>query len=224
MITQLTIESVFRSSFSDLVSDVTSISFFDFLISLSISFLLGMLIYWVYGLTYKGVAYQKTFHESLVFICMISAMIIATISSNIVLSLGMVGALSIVRFRTPIKDPMDMMYLFLSIAVGIATGARQYSVAIFGTLFLGIMLFVFSKRKIAKATYMLVIRYRGGILEEIKSKLSAYSVEYKSSAVSNSVTELTLEITGKNITSEITNQISGIEGVDSAVMMRFAGD
>lgn len=220
----LRIDTVFRNAFSDLFTEMTSATFFDYLVTLSVSFVLGILLYWIYGLTYKGVAYQKSFHESLIFMCMISAMIITTISANIVLSLGMVGALSIVRFRTPIKDPMDMMYLYLCIGVGIATGARQYSIAAFGTIFIGILLFLFSRKKPGRTTYMLVIRYTGDRNEEIKKSLSKYSITFKSSAVTDEMTELTLEITGKNLTSEITKNLSALEGVESAVMMRFAGD
>ena len=218
------IESAFRTNFLDVFSEITSASFFDFLISIGIAFFLGLIIYLVYSLTYRGVAYQKSFHESLVFICMISAMIIAIVSSNIVLSLGMVGALSIIRFRTPTKDPLDMMYLFLTIGVGIATGARQYAIAAFSTVFISILLFFFSKRKPLKSTYMLVIRFGGDAQSHIKEMLNKYKTTFKSSAVSGNTTELTLEITGKNITDEITQKLSEIEGVQSAVMMRFTGE
>lgn len=218
------LESAFRTNFLDVFAEITTASFFDFLISIGVAFLLGVIIYLVYSLTYRGVAYQKSFHESLIFICMISAMIIAIVSSNIVLSLGMVGALSIIRFRTPIKDPLDMMYLFLSIGVGIATGARQYAIAAFSTLFISILLFFFSRRKPLKSTFMLVIRYSGESGNNIKEALKNYKTTFKSSAVSGSSTELTLEITGKNITDEVTVKISEIEGVQSAVMMRFTGE
>jgi len=218
------LEDLFKNNFLDVFDEMTTASFFDFLISIGIAFILGIIIYLVYSLTYRGVAYQKSFHESLIFICMISAMIIAIVSSNIVLSLGMVGALSIIRFRTPIKDPLDMMYLFLSIGVGIATGARQYAIAAFSTLFIGILLFFFSRRKPLKATYMLVIRYSGDSQKIIKEELKKYKTTFKSSAVSGNSTELTLEITGKNISDDITQKLSGIEGVQSAVMMRFTGD
>ena len=224
MINFMSIEGLFGNNFLDIFGEMTSASFFDFLISIGIAFLLGLILYLLYSLTYRGVAYQKSFHESLIFICMISAMIIAIVSSNIILSLGMVGALSIIRFRTPIKDPLDMMYLFLSIGVGIATGARQYAIAAFSTLFIGILLFFFSRRKPLKSTFMLVIRFKGDSSDEIKEALRSYKTSFKSSAVSGGMTELTLEITGKNLSDEVTQKISAIQGVESAVMMKFTGD
>ncbi len=224
MIRLMSIERLFGDNFLDIFGEMTRVSFFDFLLSIGVSFFLGIIIYLVYSLTYRGVAYQKSFHESLIFICMISTMIIAIVSSNIVLSLGMVGALSIIRFRTPIKDPLDMMYLFLSIGVGIATGARQYAIAAFSTLFIGILLFFFSRRRPLKSTFMLVVRFSGDSRDNIKEVLKIYKTTFKSSAVSGNSTELTLEITGKNLTDEVTKKISEIEGVDSAVMMKFTGD
>jgi len=224
MIKIMSIEGLFRGNFLDVFGEMARVSFFDFLLSIGISFLLGIIIYMVYSLTYRGVAYQKSFHESLIFICMISTMIIAIVSSNIVLSLGMVGALSIIRFRTPIKDPLDMMYLFLSIGVGIATGARQYAIAAFSTVFISILLFFFSRRKPMKSTFMLVIRFNGDSRDNIKEVLKIYKTTFKSSAVSGNSTELTLEITGKTLNDEVTKKISDIEGVESAVMMKFTGD
>jgi hypothetical protein len=223
MNSRFTFDQIFRANFLDEFTGQTEQTLVTYLITLAAAFVLGLLLYGVYGLTYRGVAYQKSFHDSLIFICMISAMIIATISSNIVLSLGMVGALSIIRFRTPIKDPMDMMYLFLCIGVGIATGAGQIGIAATSTMSIGLLLFLFSKRP-GKSSYLLIIRYLGERPDAMKTVLAPYTTSLKSSAVSNGMTELTLEIRGRKIPEELAGAVSAIENVQSAVLMRFTGE
>ncbi len=121
------------------------ISYFDMVIGLAIAFIIGMFIYWIYRKSFRGVVYSYNYNVSFVLMTMITALIIMTISTNIVLSLGMVGALSIVRFRTAVKDPLDIVYMFWSISVGIAIGAKIYPLAIFGSIIIGIVILWLSK-------------------------------------------------------------------------------
>ena len=128
----LSFADLFKSN--ALSQDVTLFTPVDTILFLAIAFALGMFIYFIYKLTYSGVMFSRSFGISLVVLSMISTFIILAVTSNVVLSLGMVGALSIVRFRSAIKDPLDIVYLFWSLSVGIVLGARQYFLAILGSL------------------------------------------------------------------------------------------
>ena len=128
--------------------------------ALLVSFILGLFIFFIYRLSYKGVMYSKSFNVTLIAMSMITSSIILAITVNIILSLGMVGALSIVRFRTPIKDPIDIAYLFWAICVGIVSGAGLWMLALISSVVIGIILFVFSKISDVKTPYLLVIAYQ----------------------------------------------------------------
>lgn len=127
------------------------------LLVLAITLVLGAFIFLVYRLTFDGVIYSHRFNGSLIMVALITALIIMTIQSNVILSLGMVGALSIVRFRTALKDPMDIVYMFYAIAVGITTGTGLFYVAIFGTIFIGVVVMVLSFLKTDRHLHMLVL-------------------------------------------------------------------
>lgn len=116
-----------------------SVNYVDILISLSITFIIGLFIFYIYRKSYSGIVYNHSYNVSLVLMALITSMIILTISSNLVLSLGMVGALSIVRFRTALKEPLDIVFMFWAIALGITTGAKLYLVAIISSLFIGVI-------------------------------------------------------------------------------------
>ncbi|MCJ7689907.1 MAG: DUF4956 domain-containing protein, partial [Clostridiaceae bacterium] len=131
---QISLSDIFQSNF---LENSTSISLVDGALALGLAFCIGLFIYAVYKKTFKGVMYSKSFSTSLIALCMITSLVILAVTSNVILSLGMVGALSIVRFRTAIKDPMDIAYLFWSIAVGIVLGAGLIPLAIVGSLFIG---------------------------------------------------------------------------------------
>ena len=135
---------VFKSSF---LENITSVSILDMVIALLLAFGIGMLIFFVYKKTYSGVMYAPGFGVTLVVLTMITTVVILAVTSNVVLSLGMVGALSIVRFRAAIKDPLDIAFLFWSIAVGIVLAAGMLPLALIGSIFIGVMLLVFVNRK-----------------------------------------------------------------------------
>ncbi len=136
----MTFRDVFKSSFLEEAADFAVL---DFIIAMGIAFALGLFILWVYKKTYNGVMYSSGFGLSLVAMAMITTLVILAVTSNVVLSLGMVGALSIVRFRTAIKEPMDIAFLFWAIAVGIVLGAGMIPLAVFGSVFVGMVLWVF---------------------------------------------------------------------------------
>ena len=136
----MTFNDVFKSSFLDSFS---SFSLLDTALSLGAAFVIGLFIFYVYQKTYSGVLYSRSFNVSLVAILLVTTLVISGVTSNVVLSLGMVGALSIVRFRTAVKDPMDLVFLFWAIAEGILCGASLLPLALLGCPILGIFLLVF---------------------------------------------------------------------------------
>ena len=131
----------------------------NILINLSMSFFVGMFIFFIYKKTYQGVLYQRSFNISLVLASAVTAMIIMTISGNLILSLGMVGALSIVRFRTPVKDSMDLIFLFWAISAGIANGVGYYNISIVGSIMIAIFMLILTRSgKGIADTFLLVIQ------------------------------------------------------------------
>lgn len=178
------------------LEEFTAITVGSLLSTLLLSFLLGLFVAVVYRLTYSGVAFSRTFALSLVMLSMVTALAILTVRSNVVLSLGMVGALSIVRFRTAIKDPMDTVFMFWSIVSGIITGAGYITVAVLATLVLGLLFVavnVFSGRLNSNA-YLVVVRCAPGAdaaADTVVSKLSKYKL--KSRNMSDKGLELVLE-------------------------------
>ena len=162
----MSFNDVFKSNFID---NVTSVSILDMAIALVLAFGLGMFIFLVYKKTYSGVMYSASFGTTLVALTMITTVVILAVTSNVVLSLGMVGALSIVRFRTAIKEPLDIAFLFWSIAVGIVLAAGMIPLAVFGSIMIGIILLIFVNRKSSKNPFIIVIRCDGHDTE-VKAK------------------------------------------------------
>lgn len=153
-----TFDDIFRKSFIAMQSGMERFTALDIVFNLLVSFLIGMFIFWIYRKTFVGVLYQHSFNVSLVATTMIVSLIIMTISGNLVLSLGMVGALSIVRFRTPIKDPIDLVFIFWAIAVGIADGVGYYHMTVIGSIALGMVLLLLTRKKKQENAYLLVLR------------------------------------------------------------------
>lgn len=162
-----------------LVQSNMDISLTEVFAGLACAVLLGMFIYWVYKKTYSGVLYSKNFNVTIVLVTMVTAMIMMVIGSNLALSLGMVGALSIVRFRTALKDPKDIAYLFWGITAGLSCGAGIYIIGIVGSLFIACILFLFSKNVYSETIYLLVIRGENINLDNIEKILNAHCKKYR---------------------------------------------
>lgn len=217
---------IFKNSF--LEKAVTNFSVVDVVVTLIISFLIGLFIYAVYKKTFNGVMYSKNFNVSLVGMAMITTLIIMGVTSNIVLSLGMVGALSIVRFRTAVKDPIDIVYLFWAISSGIVTGAGLYLLAILGSLVVGVMLVIFTNRTVSEIPYMVVVNCDGSDAEKkLLDRLSAQvkRMNVKSKAVrSGQGIELTVEVRLKSDNTDFINDLSTIDGVNDVVLVSYNGE
>ncbi|WP_400244344.1 DUF4956 domain-containing protein [Niallia sp. JL1B1071] len=221
----ISFEDIFKSS---ILEKTSNFSVIDSLIGLLVAFGVGLFIYYVYKKTFSGVIYSHTFNISLIIISMATALIIIGISSNVLLSLGMVGALSIVRFRTPIKDPMDLVYLFWAIVTGILCGAGFIVLVILGALLIGIVLILFTNRIKIENPYLLVVKYTNEALEDsltktISNHAKKFSIKSKSIMPGNDF-EVTYEIRVKENNSTFINSISKLDGVKSAIMLSYDGN
>ena len=215
---------IFKSSF---LENVTSVSLLDMVLALVLAFGVGMFIFLIYKKTYAGVMYSSSFGVTLVALTMITTLVILAVTSNVVLSLGMVGALSIVRFRTAIKEPMDIAFLFWSIAVGIVLAAGFIPLAVIGSVVIGVILLVFANRKSHANPYIVVLTCQDQTGEKEAMKLLSECTRRcvcKSKTVRTGRIELNLEVRLKDENTEFVNDLSGLEGVDSAVLVSYNGD
>ena len=220
----MSFSDIFKSNF---LENVTSVSIFDMILAIVLAFGLGVFIFLVYKKTYSGVMYSASFGTTLIALTMITTIVILAVTSNVVLSLGMVGALSIVRFRTAIKEPLDIAFLFWSIAVGIVLAAGMIPLAVFGSVIIGIILLVFVNRKSHKNPYIVVVRCDG---HESETKAKAFldgqteRCVVKSKTAQKGFVELNLEIRLKDDNTDFINTLADTEGVQSAVLVSYNGD
>lgn len=220
----MSFKDIFNSRF---LEQVTAFSFTDMLISLLLSFGLGLFVFEIYKRTYKGIMYSRSFGITLVALAMITDLAILTVTSNVVLSLGMVGALSIVRFRTAIKDPVDIAYLFWSIVIGIMLGAGMIPLAVFGSVFVGIIFVLLSRRDDKDTPYILVLTCTTEAAETEAVKRISESVKRsltKSKTVSHSGIELTIEIRLNEDSTSFVNDLLKIKGVEHAALVSYNGE
>lgn len=220
----MSFSDVFKSSF---LSNINSFSTVDVLLALGLSFVLGLFIFIVYKKTYQGVMYSDSFGVSLIAMSMITSLVIIAVTSNVVLSLGMVGALSIVRFRTAIKEPMDIAFLFWSIAVGIVLGAGLLPLAVIGSVIIGVVIVVFSTRKIGDIPYILVVNCENDIAESETDKVikdAAKKSILKSKLVNKTGVEITYEVRIRESDTGFVNKVSACEGVTNAVLVSYNGE
>ena len=217
-------EQLFNFTF---LNKAASISIPDILIALLISFALGLFIFFVYNKTFKGVMYSSAFGISLIAMNLITTLVILSVSSNMMVSLGMVGALSIVRFRTVVKEPLDLVYLFWAITAGIITGAGFISMAVIGSVVIGLILFIFANRKVNDAPYIVVISCSGDQAEAMSMNVVNSNTKkhvIKAKSVSRDGVELTVEVRLANSSSQFVNMLLGIEGVYNATLVSYNGE
>ena len=220
----MTFGDIFKSSFLENFSSVTVT---DMVIALLLSFALGLFISLIYKKTFSGVMYSSGFAVTLVALTMISTFVILAVTSNVVLSLGMVGALSIVRFRTAIKEPLDIAFLFWAIAAGIVLAAGMIPLAVFGSVLIGVMLIIFANRKSHLSPYIALIRCLDEEAEKNAAVLLEKSVKkciIKSKSVEKGMIELCAEVRLKDGNTEFINTVGGIEGVTSASLVSYNGE
>ncbi len=215
----MSFQDIFKDSFIEASS---SISALNIGVTLLLSFVIGLFIFQVYKKTYQSVVYTKSFNMSLVMMTMITALVIMAVTSNVVLSLGMVGALSIVRFRAAIKDPMDIVFMFWAIASGIVTGAGFFLLAIIGAFVIGTVLYIFNLNLKSDTPYILLVNFSNEtdetqVINKIKSKVDKYFV--KSKTINSSEIELTIELRLKGEEMSFVNDLRKIESVTNAMLV-----
>lgn len=220
----MTFNDIFKSGF---INNISTFSIVDVLITLSLSFILGLFIFVIYKKTYSGIMYSESFGISLIAMSMITSLVIIAVTSNVVLSLGMVGALSIVRFRTAIKEPLDIAYLFWAIAVGIVLGAGLILLALIGSVIIGVILVIFTNKKNKDIPYILVVncddkdtetKITEMIFSETKKGL------LKSKNINKTGIELIYEVRLKDGNSSFLNDLIAMDSVSNAVLVSYNGE
>ena len=220
----MSFQDIFKSSF---LENVTEFSLLDTCIGLAVALLVGLFIFMIYKKTLTGVLYSDGFALTLVGLSLVTTLVIMAVTSNVVLSLGMVGALSIVRFRTAIKEPVEIVFLFWSLAVGIVIGAGMIPLAIIGSAIIGVILLLFANRKIRKQPYILVVSCKDEAAEQRITEILAKAVEYytvKSKTANAAGIEFTAELRTKDAETAFVNRITELEGVGNATLVSYNGE
>lgn len=216
-----TFSDIFKKGF---LEEAGNLTVNGFIMSMLAAFLCGMIVYAVYRGFYKGVIYNNNFNILLVMTSLVTCFMVIVISSNVVLSLGMVGALSIVRYRTAVKDPLDVGFLFWTVAVGVTCGAGLYIISIMGTLFVAAVYIMLVKIRNRKHQYLLIIKYQDNAAEAVRREIEPIRKVLKNKTGVKGMTELTYEVRLRGENSSFITALSGIEGVSSAVLVEFTGD
>ncbi len=199
----------------------------DIFVALAIACIIGLFIFMVYKKTYKGVMYSSSFGITLIGMNLVTTLVILAVSSNVIATLGMVGALSIVRFRTVVKEPLDLVYLFWSITAGIITGVGLIPLVVIGSLAIGAVLFIFVNKKTVDTPYIVVLNLADQTAEQDSlALLQGFTRKYlvKSKNVSRKGIELTVEVRLKDSTVDFVNKLLAITGVSNAVLVSYNGD
>ena len=220
----MTLKDIFDSEF---LQNIAHISITDMVLALFFAFLLELFIFYVYRKSFSGVMYSASFGTALIALALITTILIMTVVSNVVLSLGMVGALSIVRFRTAVKEPMDIVFLFWSISVGIVLAAGLIPLAVFGSLFIGAVLLWFSWRKEVDYPYILMIHCAGADCERQVEQFVRGQVKrlnLKSKSIHQGTTELNYEIRLKKGDSAFVYDLQVMPGVSQIALVGYNGD
>ena len=215
---------IFQSSF---LESVTEFSVIDTLIGMLFALVIGLFIFLIYKKTFSGVMYSTGFAMSLVGLALVTTLVIMAVTSNVVLSLGMVGALSIVRFRAAIKEPMEIVFLFWSLAAGIVVGAGMIPLAVIGSVIIGGILVLFVSQKICSTPYILIVSCADETAEKDVLSVLASAVEkhiVKAKTVNDAGIELTAEIRVKDSETGFVNRISALNGVSGATLVTYNGD
>ena len=222
----MSIQDVIKNSFLESFSNTFTLnSIFTMAVALVVALLFGLFICLIYHKFYRGVVYNRSFGVTLIGMTVITAMVTLAISTNIVISLGMVGALSIVRYRTAIKEPLDLLYLFWAISTGITAGAQMYPLSLIAALIMTVVLIVFNRRKGRGMLYIVVLHYReeaGG--DEIRRAMGTLKYRVKSKTLRGEITEMALEVYASNKSLVFAEKLRAIEGVEDVTLIQYDGE
>ena len=220
----MTFNDIFKSSFLESVSEFSVI---DTLLGMAVALVIGLFILMIYKKTLTGVMYSSGFALTLIGLALVTTLVIMAVTSNVVLSLGMVGALSIVRFRAAIKEPVEIVFLFWSIAVGIVIGAGMIPLAIIGSVLIGLILLLFANRKIHNNPYILVLSLKDESAEKNVLLILGQSTEHyivKSKTINGAGIELTAELRTRDASTSFVNHLYSVPGVENATLVSYNGE
>lgn len=193
-------------------------------LSMAVAVCCGFAIYLLYRFMYRGVVYSDNFGALIVLVSGITAFIILTIGANLVLSLGMVGALSIVRFRAPVKEPLDVGFLYWAIAVGITAGARLFMVCIIGTVVVALVYILMTALRKEKRSFLLILRYEAASEDKVMALLKDIRFKLKNKSMAKQNVELTVEVRVVKNQTAFMKPLSASDAVSSAVLVEYNGD
>lgn len=215
---------IFKSGF---LENVSEFSIIDTILGMAIAVVIGLFIFIIYKKTLTGIMYSGGFALTLVGLSLVTTLVIMAVTSNVVLSLGMVGALSIVRFRAAIKEPVEIVFLFWALAAGIVIGAGMIPLAVIGSVMIGVILLLFANRKIHNNPYILVLNLRDEKAEQEVLGILGQDVEryiVKSKTVNAAGIELTAELRTRDAATAFVNRIHNVLGVENATLVSYNGE
>ena len=214
-------KSVLESAVYD--QSMTAGTYVTILVDMAVALLIGYLIYRIYKRFFSGVVYSRSFAVTLIGMCALTCMVTLAISTNIVISLGMVGALSIVRYRTAIKEPLDIMYLFWAITEGITIGASMYVLAAIGMLIMLLIVVGMSRMREKNKAYVCIVHFAGeGVKDSVLNELKSYVHSVKSIVEKDDGVEMTIQIDAVN--DDVSAKIKAVAGVSDVTMIQYNGD
>lgn len=190
------------------------------------AFFLGVFVYFIYKKTFSGVLYSRSFNLSLILLTLVTSLVLLLINNNLTMSLGMVGALSIIRFRTAVKDPIDTVFMFWAVGEGVALGAQFFDVAIIGALLIGLVMILLTSFKVkGSLPYLLILHYHEGASQPVKGLIKQIpQCRLKSKTVQRDGVEMTLELRLRNNETEVVDRFLQINGVYDATLISHQGD
>ena len=220
----MSFNDIFKSSFLESISEL---SVTDTLIGLAFALAIGLFIFVIYKKTLTGVMYSSGFALTLVSLSLVTTLVIMAVTSNVVLSLGMVGALSIVRFRAAIKEPVEIVFLFWSLAAGIVIGAGMIPLAVIGSAIIGVILLLFANRKLHESPYLLVVNCADEDAEKAALDIVGKSTKHclvKAKTVNASGIELTAELRTRDGETAFLNELTRLPGIGNATLVSYNGE
>jgi len=194
------------------------------LLNMTVAFFCGAVIFLIYRYFNKSVVYSVRFNMLIVMVCVVTSLIIITIGTNLVLTLGMVGALSIVRFRAAVKDPLDVGFLFWGVAAGLTAGAQLYSVALIGTGFIAVVYIVLTLLRLEKRSYLIIVRYAPEAESTVAGLLSEVQGNVKNKTLSQGYSEATAEVRVRRGDTSFADNMKNAEGVETVTLVEYTGD
>lgn len=222
----MSIQDIIKNSFLESFNNTFTLSsLISMAIALLAALVFGLLIFLIYHKFYRGVVYNRSFAITLIGMTVMTAMVTLAISTNIVISLGMVGALSIVRYRTAVKEPLDLLYLFWAITTGIAAGAQMYTLAIMAGVIMTLVLLVFNRRSKGGRLYIVIVHYKDELTSDlIRKAMASYKYRTKSKTLRGETTEMAMEVSVPNQNMTFVERLRAIDGVEDVTAIQYDGE